>query len=387
MPHQKPRHLLSLFQKRLKLWPVLGLLGARQVGKSTLLRDQLAPRIGASYVTLDDLDIREQARRRPAYFLQSFEGKPLILDEVQKVPDLFDAIKANVDRKRIPGCFLLSGSTEFSKKTGIHESMTGRMGLFRLHPMTLAETLEEPLKIPWVDDKFSSNRSSSAVNKRIEQGGFPGVCFLRNPEERKALLASWLETTCYRDLQQIRGSRLSGDLAMQVLRALARLGAPPLPDLVKEVGIDARRVRSHIEALEALFVVQHVNGNSWGVKKAVYSLCDSGLARYCGASIESACRIWLLNEAMAQFEAAGVRVQIEHYVSSKGSVVDFVIEKKNKMTAYILCFKEAPGTYELRPAYAFLKKQPQAQIRILTPTSKVFHESKNIIIVPWQAMA
>ena len=388
MPHQRNRHILNLVLKRLKLWPVLALLGPRQVGKSTLLRDQLSQKIGAHYVTLDDKNVRSTATKRPGRFIESFQSKPVVIDEVQKAPDLFDAIKVVVDTKRQPGRFVLSGSTEFSKKTGIRESLTGRIGLLRLYPMTLAETLEQARRDPWVRAKpITSPVSMPEVMRRVKIGGMPGICFLRSEEERSAAWAAWLDTTCYRDLQQIRGAKLSGYLALEILQELVKLEEPTITAVANQLNQDARRIRSHIEALEALFVLSRLNPHRSGTGKDQYYLCDSGLALHLGANEMTQLKIWSLNECLSQYESDGTRPKLTYYRSSNKSLVDLIIEDKKSLRAFVFTDDEAPSTYIFRTAEALLKKLPAAHVAILAPTKDIFHETKQLSVVPWTAMA
>lgn len=389
MPHSRVRHLFPLLSKRLKLWPVLGVLGPRQVGKSTLLRDQVAPRVGAIYKTMDRKELRDRAMRQPGRFLEmEAEDRPLIIDEIQKAPDLFDAIKARVDEKRIPGKYLVSGSTEFSQKTGIRESLTGRIGLFRLYPLTLAETEEAPFSDPWIagPSQGKEYHSPAALWRRVFQGGMPGICFLRSAEERQAAFDAWLETTCYRDLQQIKGRVLSGDLAMDILSMLPKLQEPTIAEISSSLRRDARKIKSHLDALASLFVVIPLSPHGLGVGKTHYYFCDSGLCRHLGADDMTALKTWLLNECLAQFEYGGVKARIFHYRSSRKSVVDLVVERPGHMTACILTDEEAPGTYLLRTAEAFLKKAPQAKVWMVAPVAEIYKEARNISVVPYAGM-
>src|SRR4051812_8504759 len=109
MPHTRARFLAALNQKSLKFWPIVCLVGARQVGKSTFLK-QLKD---YTYSTLDDPGLYELALKNPKTLLKP----PCIIDEAQKVPSLFDAVKMDVDEKRIPGKFILTGSVRFSSRT------------------------------------------------------------------------------------------------------------------------------------------------------------------------------------------------------------------------------------------------------------------------------
>ncbi|MBF0491607.1 MAG: AAA family ATPase [Deltaproteobacteria bacterium] len=384
MPHQRARHVLPLLLKRLKLWPVLGILGARQVGKSTLLRDQLATHIEALYQTMDNKELRSQAEKRPNYFLDREVEKTLIIDEVQKAPDLFDAIKVRVDEKRRPGRFLLSGSTEFSQKTGIRESLTGRIGIFRLYPLTLAESEEKKFSNPWVSGHFSSPAVPfKNLQRRMHQGGMPGICFLRSEEERRAAFDSWLETTCYRDIQQIRGAKISGDLAMEILSILPQLEEPTLAEISLALRVDSRKIKNHLDALESVFVLNRLNAHRLGTGKAQYYLFDSGLCYHLGGSPRLLLKTWLFNECLAQFEYSGVKVKVCHYRSSRKSSIDWVLERERQRSAYILTEEQAPGTYVFRAAEAFLKKAPQTKVFVLAPVDKPYPETKNIQVLPY----
>lgn len=242
MPHQRSRHILNLILKRLKLWPVLAVLGPRQVGKSTLLRDQLAQKTDADYVT------------------------------------------------------------------------------------------------------------------------------------------------CHRDLLLIKGAKLSGELAEEILRCLAQSEQPTLATVAHYLKQNARRIRTHIEALEALFVLNKLNPHRLGVGKSHYYLCDSGLAKQLGANETIQFKTWILGECLSQHESAGVKIKTYFYSSSHRSIIDLIIENKNHLQAYIFSDEEAPGTYVFRTAEAFLKNAPQAKVSIFAPVNQVFHESKQINIIPWTGM-
>jgi predicted AAA+ superfamily ATPase len=370
----------------MRLWPVLGIPGARQTGKSTLLRDQIAHKTKANYCTLDHKEVRIQADKSPALFLASTDAKTLIIDEVQKVPDLFDAIKVEVDEDRRPGRYLISGSTQFSRKVGIRESLTGRIGLIQLHPMTLAETLGYDFAKPWVDGKIQHYFSEKDVLKRLDCGGMPGMCFLRAAEERQATMESWLETTCYRDLQQIRGARLSGDLAYDLLTTIATLDHATIPELASRLRQDPRRIRTHLDALETLFVINRIEPHPLGHGKAKYFLLDSGIAAHLGASLPVKLITWILNECLAQFSYSGKPMRLYHYRSLNRSTVDLVLAIDKKLHAIIITDEQGVGTYLMRTAEAFLKKAPQAQVSILAPVKSSYLAGKKIHVLPWGKM-
>ena len=135
MPHKRARFAFSALKSLSRFWPVVGVLGLRQVGKTTLLSETQK---FSETVTLDDDEALNEASSTPKVFL-SKRAEPLLIDEIQKAPKLFDALKLTIDQDRKPGRFFITGSTSFSAKLGIRESLTGRIGLIHLHPMTLAE--------------------------------------------------------------------------------------------------------------------------------------------------------------------------------------------------------------------------------------------------------
>jgi predicted AAA+ superfamily ATPase len=119
---------------------VIAIQGARQSGKIFLVRELLSPELPtSSYVIFDRPADRELAESASESFLEKYAASaPLIIDEAQKVPKIFDTIKFLVDLQRRPGKYLLLGSTEFSKKTLIRESLTGRISTVRMFPLTCA---------------------------------------------------------------------------------------------------------------------------------------------------------------------------------------------------------------------------------------------------------
>lgn len=387
MAHERDRHAFDLILKRHRFWPVLGVLGARQTGKSTLFREQIAKKVGAQYATLDQKDLREEATKHPTLFLESFTKAPIIIDEVQKAPDLFDAIKQSVDEKRRPGRFLLTGSTDFSQKVGIRESLTGRIGLIRLYPLTLAECAEKKMSSSWLTQKNSAPFSLSEVSKRLKYGGLPGICFIRSDAERQNAFTAWIDTTCFRDLQQIKKPRLSGELAQDILSALSLSAESTATELAKNLHVNVRKILTHLEGLETLFVVQRIEPHALGIGKTRYHLFDSGLAAHLGADQKKQMQIWLLHECLAQHEYSGHPVRVKYYVSRKGSFVDFIIEKNRQIFAYIVTDAESVSTYTRRTAEAFLKKVPQSLVTIIAPCQSELRFSKHIVVKPLGFMA
>ncbi len=194
MPHGRPRLATGLLLKRLRFTPVVAIQGARQTGKSFLARELLGKKLPKStYVSLDDKSKQALAQDSPQTFLASLSGsEPAIIDEAQKSPALFDAIKLAVDNDRRPGSFLLLGSTEFSLLQNVRESLTGRMGKTRLYPMTFWEMHGLPRK------KTESTRAQCL--NYLDSGGMPGIAFVREQQVRADFFQDWIDLTCQRDI-------------------------------------------------------------------------------------------------------------------------------------------------------------------------------------------
>ena len=127
------RIILSHLEEALKYFPIVLLTGARQVGKSTL-----SAKIIENYITFDDINIYVSASTDPIAFIKNLK-KPVVLDEIQKIPQIFETIKYDVDNNRVNGSYLLTGSANvigFKKTT---DTLAGRIALLELYPLSMKE--------------------------------------------------------------------------------------------------------------------------------------------------------------------------------------------------------------------------------------------------------
>ena len=369
MAHTRVRHLIETLQKRRKLWPIVGVLGARQVGKSTLLKDQLTKHDNATY-----LESLTEA------------SKFVVIDEVQKVPDLFDALKANVDARRRPGQFIISGSTEFSEKSGIRESLTGRIGLLRLFPLTLAEANRRPLCAPFVTETFKPDSSVDEVERWLNYGGMPSHCFLRSQDEREASWNAWIDTVCFRDLAQFKKLRLDGDLAKDILEVIPSIERPSASHITERLHVDTRKIKRHIEALAGLFLLQKIRPHPAGVGKDEYILWDTGFSHIAGASLLTRLRTLCVNECLAQFEYSSKGLpKLYFFQSSKGTRCDLIVEQRGHTAAFILSDQATLSPYISRSVGSIQKHIPKASVYIIAPVHETYKEY-GAVIVPWTAI-
>ena len=137
------RYLLTPLLNSLKHFPVVLLTGARQVGKSTLAQELIGKSWNALYLTLDDRAVLDAALRDPDGFI-SGTPTPVVIDEVQKAPDVLRAIKRVVDRDRRPGQYFLTGSANLMTLASVSESLAGRVAVHTLYPFCWPERVEKP---------------------------------------------------------------------------------------------------------------------------------------------------------------------------------------------------------------------------------------------------
>ncbi len=393
--HHRKRHILNILSKRIKIFPVLGIVGPRQVGKTTFLMQEWKTRIHAQYITLDKSETVRRARREPENFLLSESDnlkKKLIVDEAQKVPQLFDSIKSIIDERRRLGQFTLSGSVEFSDKSGIRESLAGRMGICRLYPMTLSELAQKPLVTPWVKEEVRSTLSHStaqAIDSWLKRGGIPIFCSLHHETEVKLAIQSWLEALCYRDLQQLKGARLDGDVALAILGAIARNPTLNASAVAHDSGVSRHAVQKHLDALESLFLLHRLP--SFDNRRAApdYVFFDAALLRYFLGDQEDAfvrrqtLRTLLVNEILAQYEYSGEsRPSLFAYRSRGGAEIDLVLQDKKKTLGIQLSITSDIAPYALRGLKSFLSHQKTAQGVVLAPVTEEF-KLGNIFVIPW----
>lgn len=402
--HQRKRHILSVFTKRSRLWPVLALLGARQTGKSTFLREVWAEAIGGTYATFDEQETRSRASRSCEHFLLSNSmdlTRPFLIDEAHKVLQIFDSIKALIDKNRRVGIFTLSGSVEFGDKAGVRESLTGRIGLAHLYPFTLREANNKSFMAPWAKYFQRANKSSDASkqgNKKpnssavareietwLERGGMPIFCPLHDEQERQMAVQAWADAICYRDLHQLKGAKYDSDVALASLRYIAQHPFCNASDIALELGEDSRVIKKNLKGLEALFVLYELSPRRGGLSKSAYLLFDAGVARAFGATRKQVIPVFFVNEILSQLEYSGCgRPMLFHYRSKNGSRVDLMLELNGTVIGINFEDKVSPSRRCIDSLAAFKKISPSFIPLLLCPVQKDYEERDSVQVVPWK---
>ena len=265
------RHIEPLLLQRAATRPVVVLTGARQTGKTSLMR-RLFP--DHAFVTLDLPSEAEQAERDPGSFLTRYPP-PVIVDEVQYAPGLFRHLKAAVDRDRgRAGAFLLTGSQPLGLMKSVSDSLAGRAGIVELEPLSFAEV--------------KAAHPHLTVEEFLVRGGFPEL-YENLGIESEGFLRSYVATYLERDLRQLLQVSSLRDYE-RFLRAAALRTAQLLnrADLARDVGISGSTAGAWLSALEAshqlvLLEPWFSNRTKALVKRPKLYLRDAGLAAFlCG---------------------------------------------------------------------------------------------------------
>ncbi|MGK5088049.1 AAA family ATPase [Bdellovibrionota bacterium FG-2] len=361
MAHLRSRLAKTLLLKRLKHSPVVAIQGARQTGKSTLARKLLKTELpGMQSVSLDLLSEQQLAQTAPQTFLARFKGAhPMIIDEAQKAPALFDAIKFQVDEQRAPGQFLLLGSTEFSHFQNIRESLTGRMGRVRLYPLIARELLgaqDQP-----IDRSF--------MLKYAECGGMPAICFVRDSQARSDLIQDWIDLTCNRDVHQFKRVKVDSDLAYSILRECAIQEQPTQANIARVLKTDGRKIGTHLKVLCELFVLLKLDSHPSGAGKSLFLPLDAGIAHYLGAGFERRLHIILVNEKMAHNAYFGKKRNRYYYYRSTGKHLIHLIEEDldEGLCAFQILETERVKLPDLERLKAFRKKHKDSKCKLFAP--------------------
>ena len=397
--HTRRRHIQQVLEKRSRMLPVLGLLGPRQVGKSTFLITQWKNFTNATYLTFDEREVAVRAKSAPAQLLISESQNqqiPLIIDEAQKVPHIFDSIKAVVDKNRRMGAFTLSGSVEFSSKSGVRESLAGRIGITKLYPMTIRELNKNDFIAPWVSFTFDSPASPKSIETWLERGGMPIFCTLSDVDERIGLVNSWMEAICYKDLKQLQDGEYDSELAYQLMIYLANKSDSPISHmgLSNELGASRESIKKHLNALEALFLIYKIPAFKSPRAHAKYIIFDAGVlnalqgGRQTPFSRHTSLLTLLINEIYAQYEYAGkLKPNLYYYRTKGGAEIDWVLETREKLVG-IECFTSVDITpYRLRGMKSFLKNNPTATGYLIAPVQTPYLIDENIYVIPWNYIA
>ena len=342
-----PRYAEPRLAEALSDSPVVLIHGPRQCGKTTLAQG-VGKRMRYAYLSFDDDVARGAAEADPAGFVADLPERA-ILDEVQRVPALFAALKSAVDRKRMAGRFMLTGSANVLLVPKLADSLAGRMQILRLHPLAQCELARRAPR--FLDALFEggfktrrTERLAGRLAERIATGGYPAALVRPAGRRRAAWYRDYLDALVQRDVRDL--ARISALDALPRLLALAAAQTARLlnvTDLAAPFQLSRPTIRDYVILLERVFLLEmlppwHSNRLSRLVKTPKLHLGDTGLA--CALLGVDAAALAadrpLLGQLLETFVFQELRRQASwhdeplaffHYRDKDGAEVDIVIER------------------------------------------------------------
>jgi predicted AAA+ superfamily ATPase len=341
------RTLEGFFRKASSQFPVMLVVGARQVGKTTFLRHLSTAK--RSYVTLDDPLILDLARRDPSLFLQRFPP-PVLIDEIQYAPELLPHIKMEADRRRETGLFWLTGSQQFHMMKGVSESLAGRVGIVQLLGLSRRELLGQGRSSrPFLPTPDEIGKRSVAergaplgeLYRAIWRGAFPAFALSRGAD-RDLFYGSYVQTYLQRDVRDL--ARVGDEMSfLRFLRAAAARTGQLLnmTDLARDADVAPNTAKSWISILQSSGIVYllepyHTNLTKRLVKTPKLYFLDTGLCSWltewtspktleAGAMSGAILETWIVSEILKTWWHNGRRASFYFYRDKDQKEIDLLI--------------------------------------------------------------
>lgn len=397
-----PRLALSSLRERLDAMPAVVVTGARQAGKSTLVRDLAGGQ--RRYWNLDDWEVLDLARSSPDALVQGTQ--PVTIDEIQREPDLLVAVKREIDRRRDPGRFLLTGSSDLLLMRNVSESLAGRSSYLTLWPMTRRERLGMGACGIW--DHLLRNRDADwedvitghSVPRDdwrllAMRGGFPTPSIhMQTAKEREVWFEGYVRAYVERDLRQ-----LSAIAALPDFRRLMRAICLRIGQLVnqtklgRDAGLAQPTVHRWLNLLETSYLLVRVpayaaNRTKRLIKSPKFYWSDTGLAMHIarepeprGAHLENL----VLSDLLAWRDIRLDRAGIFHWRTVGGEEVDFIIETADGLLPIEVKATTRPRLGDTSNLRLF-RQEYGAQARsglLLHAGDRVAWITPEVLAVPW----
>lgn len=350
-------------------FPCVMVTGARQVGKSTLLRSLLPE--GMRYVTLDDERALSRAQEDPIGFLEEC-GRPLCIDEVQYEPRLLRAIKMMVDETGEAGQYWLTGSQRFHLMKGASESLAGRLGLVELYSLSQSEAAgmgksAEPFYPEEIKTRLAPSPCGiTELYERIWRGGYPRL-YRYADTSQEDFFSGYLHTYITRD---VRALTQVGDTSafMRFMRSVAARSGQQLvyADLARDADVSPNTAKNWLSVLETSGVIDilppyYVNTSKRLVKSPKVYFTDTGFCAWLGgwdsprslmygAMAGAILETWAYGQLRRSFVNRGIRPRLSYYRSSNGAEIDFVMEMNGKLYPLEVKRSSSPRLLDLRAA-------------------------------------
>ncbi len=345
------RKILPTVLDALSDTPVVFIRGARQTGKSTLVKELSKENYPASYITFDNTAVLSAASADPAGFIADLK-KPVIIDEVQRVPGLLLAIKEDVDENRHPGRYLLTGSANILTLPQVADSLAGRIEIITLWPLSQGEisdtkeNLIDKLFETSAPDFDTAGTSRKSLIEKIISGGYPEAIQRTSLKRKATWFDSYITTILERDVRDL--SNIQDLTALpRLLQFFAARTSTLLnqSEISRSSGIPNSTLVRYMTLFETIFLIQLLPAWSSNlgkrlVKASKLYLVDPGLSSHllgfdenrfendqetAGKLLEN----FVVSELFKEASWCQTAVQLFHYRSRTGQEVDVILEDRS----------------------------------------------------------
>ncbi len=398
MPHSRIRYLTEKYQELIRFSPLVGILGHRQVGKTTFLEAH-----SKHYYTFDDEDTLREAKKSAKQFIKSLTHQHTAIDESQLVEDIFPALKERVRINKKPGQFILSGSVRFTSKTSIRESLTGRIQYLEMIPMTISEIQGEPFPrklqkilntshLPSLIEQLTiSAKTIRLFEKELEtyrlKGGLPGICFVRKDQTRNDKILDQLKTILDRDLRQIYPSQLPFDEIFGFLKEIAIQEGKPFhyQHYKRERGLSPITQKKLLNAFEAIFLIRRIPIQG-AQKHFSFILEDQAESHYLSKSKLSFERQWIhllyRNLRAEFFYRTDDPVDVFQFVTQNGKSIPLAFKNETACVGFLYTDSDQI-TRELKGAAAsFLRHYSNSKVIFVSNGKTISQIDERSILCP-----
>ena len=368
-----PRSISRQIVELSKSFPCIMLTGARQTGKSTLLKSMLPE--GMGYVSLDDFRAVDEAKTDPIGFLEE-RGTPLCIDEIQYAPELLRAIKLKVDAEPARmGMYWLTGSQRYRMMQGVAESLAGRVAILEMHTYSQAEAegcgMEAKIFTPdaaalRANANTSRNCTITDLYKRIWKGGYPAL-YSRPELKNAAYFTAYLQTYLERDVRTLTQVGDLNAFGRLMVSAASRTGQQLVySDIARDAEISVNTAKHWISILEAGGIVHllqpyHTNTSKRLTKTPKLYFMDTGLCcALCGwntaevlqngAMNGAILETWVYGQLYRSFSNEGLLPNISYYRTGNGAEIDFILEQNGCIYPIEVKRSSSPKLSDLRAA-------------------------------------
>lgn len=352
----KIRFIEEKIDKLFEAFPIISLIGPRQCGKSTLL-EHYSRNSGSKwkYFNLDFREIRNRIQADPRLFMKDLDSN-VIIDEAQKVPDLFHALKALVDSK-FSHKIIISGSTNYLMLDSVTESMSGRVGILEMLPFSLAEALE--LKSNKIIERFFSAKDINQLKLNLKEipelddrqiinfifkGGFPKIHEIKSEEAMSAWFDSYLTTYIDKDVRDIANiSDLENFQNLYKLLAYQITNLLNFSNIANDIGLESKTIKKYFSLLEATYHYKKVYSFRQDFKEKitktpkVFSI-DTGMMNYLINNYDKERMLssgywsrmlenWIFTELYKQISFLNRKKEINFYRTRNDSEIDFILSE------------------------------------------------------------